>query len=315
MRKHRFLPLALILAMLLSVYCTWAYAASGYTGELDPETGEPIQEAAETSSSNRVTVSDGVYYDQERLGYVYNVNDQMELFCSVVDGMVVQRNVRVEADEGVDVTLYLDGEAVADPDLTNIFKVGNYVVEVSVGGQTYQPVSFSIIGSMTNAMTGYNMPDGFVITEVTLDGEDIYEDRGYVSMATEGHYVVNYRCARSGMTYELDVIIDTTPPVLALSELNDRNQARGPVSIADVEEGASAVVLLDGKQITYKSELTESGEYQVILTDRAGNVSQYSFTILVYFDMNSLLFLGLTLAALASVGAYVVISRKKLAVR
>lgn len=49
--------------------------------------------------------------------------------------------------------------------------------------------------------------------------------------------------------------------------------------------------------------------------DKAGNVTQYAFTILIYFDLNSLLFFGIALAAAAAVGAYIVISRKRLTVR
>lgn len=127
--------------------------------------------------------------------------------------------------------------------------------------------------------------------------------------------MVDYRCVRSGLSYELDVTVDTTPPVLALSELNEKNQARGPVSLADIEDGSSISITLDGKQISYKSELTESGEYQIVLMDKAGNVTQYAFTILIYFDLNSLLFFGIALAAVAAVGAYIVISRKRLTVR
>ena len=316
MNKRSFLFHLFLLAMLAGICCVSAYAEIGYTGELDPETGEPLQEAAETeANSTQIAITDGVYYDRDRLGYVYSVGDSAELLCTIADGMVVQRNVRVDADDGMEITLYQNGTAVDSPDLTNIYKEGDYVVEASVNGQSYQVLSFSIIGSVTGRMSGYTMPDGFVITEATLDGEEIYDDSSYVSMASEGHYVVDYRCAKNGLTYELDVTIDTTPPTLTLSGLNDRNQARGPVTISDVEDGASAIITLDGKQITYRSELTESGEYQIPLTDKAGNVSQYAFTILVYFDLNSLLFLGLAVLAVASVAVYIFISRKRLAVR
>ena len=316
MRKCRFLSLAFMMMMLMSAYCISAYAISGYTGELDPETGEPIQEATETSeSSNRVDITDNVYYDRDRLGYVYSIGDNAELLCTIVDGLVVQRNVRIDADEGVEITLYQNGTALEDPDLTNIYRQGNYVVEANVSGQSYQVLSFSIIGDVTSNMSGYTMPAGFTITSATLDGEEIYDDSSYVSMVQEGHYVVNYRCARSGQTYELDVTVDMTPPTLTLSGLNSQNQARGPVTISDVEDGASAVIMLDGEQITYRSQLTESGEYQIILTDEAGNVTQYAFTILVYFDLNSLLVIGIAILAIAGVAAYIFLSRKRLAVR
>ncbi len=315
MIKRSFL-LSLLVTVLLGTLCAPAHAAFGYSGPLDPETGEPLQSSDGSDAySDRVTVSEGVYYDRSRLGYLYTVSDSTQLLCTAANGMVVQEEVRIEPDAGVEVTVYRNGTALTDPDLTHIYETGDYVVEANVNGQRYQVLSFSIVGDVTCRLSGYTMPNGFAITGATLDGEETYYDRDYISMTQEGHYVVDYRCVRNGLNYELDVTVDTTPPVLALSELNEKNQARGPVSLADIEDGASISITLDGKQISYKSELTESGEYQIVLMDKAGNVTQYAFTILIYFDLNSLLFFGIALAAAAAVGVYIVISRKRLTVR
>lgn len=315
MIKRSFL-LSLLVAVLLGTLCAPAHAAFGYSGPLDPETGEPLQSSDGSDAySDRVTVSEGVYYDRSRLGYLYTVSGSTQLLCTAANGMVVQEEVRIEPDAGVEVTVYRNGTALTEPDLTHIYETGDYVVEANVNGQRYQVLSFSIVGDVTCRLSGYTMPNGFAITGATLDGEETYYDRDYISMTQEGHYVVDYRCVRNGLNYELDVTVDTTPPVLALSELDEKNQARGPVSLADIEDGASISITLDGKQISYKSELTESGEYQIVLMDKAGNVTQYAFTILIYFDLNSLLFFGIALAAAAAVGAYIVISRKRLTVR
>ncbi len=315
MIKRSFL-LSLLVTVLLGAFCAPAYAEFGYSGPLDPETGEPLQSSAGSDAcSDRITVAEGVYYDRNRLGYVYTISNSTQLLCTVVNGMVVQEEVRVEPDSGVEVTVYRNGTALSEPDLTHIYETGDYVVEADVNGQRHQVLSFSVVGDVTCRLSGYTMPDGFAITEATLDGEETYYNRDYVSMAQEGHYVVDYRCDRSGLTYELDVTVDTTPPVLALSELNEKNQARGPVSLADIEDGASISITLDGKQISYKQQLTESGEYQIVLMDEAGNVTQYAFTILIYFDLNSLLFFSIALVAVVAVAAYIVISRKRLTVR
>ena len=49
--------------------------------------------------------------------------------------------------------------------------------------------------------------------------------------------------------------------------------------------------------------------------DEAGNLTTYEFSILVYFDFNSLVFIGMLAAVLVAVGAYIVLSRKRLEVR
>lgn len=315
MRKRHGFTCLLLVAAVLCVLCAPAYADFGYSGALDPETGEPLESSTTSASSTRVTVSDGVVYDRDRRGYLYTVGDSAQLLSTVVDGMVVQGEVRLEPDEGMEVTLYKNGTALDQPDLTHIYETGDYVVEETVNGQKYQTIAFSIVGDVTCRLSGYTMPSGFTITNVTLDDQEIYFDRGYVSMEKEGHYVVDYTCTRGGRTYTLDVTVDTTPPTLALAELNEKNQARGPVSLADVEEGASIGITLDGKSINYTSELTESGEYSIVLMDRAGNVTNYNFTILLYFNWSSLLFFAIVLGVAIAVTVYIVVSRKTLTVR
>ena len=315
MKKRHFIFSVLAVLLLVNVLCCPAGAGFGYSGELDPESGQPKDSSDEDAYGSRVTVAEDVYYDRERQGYLYSVAGSTQLLCSVADGMVVQEEVWVEPDAGVEVTVYRNGTALDQQDLTHLYEAGGYVVEANVNGQQYPALSFTIVGNTTCALTGYTMPDGFAITGVTLDGQEADFERSYVSMAQEGHYVVNYGCTRNGRTYKLDVTVDTTPPVLALPELDEKNQARGPVSLADIEEGASVSITLDGREISYTSELTESGEYQVVLTDRAGNVARYTFTILIYFNLSSWLFIVIFLGVAVAVGAYIIISRKKLVVR
>ena len=49
--------------------------------------------------------------------------------------------------------------------------------------------------------------------------------------------------------------------------------------------------------------------------DQAGNLSEYYFTILIYFDLNSLVFMAMVVGVLAAVGIYLWLSRKRLKIR
>lgn len=316
-KKQRFFPALLAMAAVLTV--TASAVEFGYSGLLDTETGDPIESSSDEDGidaySSRVRVSDGVYYDRNRMGYVYESSGGQQVMCTVASGMVVQEAVRVVPDEGVSVILYKDGTAVEEPDLTHISEVGDYVVEVvAVGDQASQVISFSIVGDVTSRMEGYSMPDGFIITGATLDEQDTAWDRSYISMTEEGEYDITYRCSRNGLDYELKVGVDHTPPVLALEGV-ENGRARQPVSLADLEDGASITIQLNGKQISYREELTESGDYRIWVMDAAGNLTTYEFSILVYFDFNSLVFMGMLAAVLAAVGIYIVLSRKRLEVR
>lgn len=127
--------------------------------------------------------------------------------------------------------------------------------------------------------------------------------------------MVDYRCARSGRTYTLEVLIDHTPPVLAL-EAVENGKARGPVSLADLEEGAGAAISYNGGSWQgYQETLTKSGDYKVLVQDAAGNMTTYEFTIMIYFDANSMIFMALVAGVIAAVGVYLWLSRKRLRVR
>ena len=313
-KKKKIFPA--LLAIAIAVLTVTASAVEfGYSGLLDSETGAPLNSEGVDAYSDRVRVTDGVYYDRTRMGYVYESPSGQQVLCTAANGMVVQEAVRIAPDEGTNVILYKNGKAVEEPDLSRIYEVGDYVVEVvSAGGQSCQLLAFSIVGDVTCRMEGYSMPEGFVITDATLDGKETGWDRSYISMTEEGQYVISYRCPRNGLNYELNVGIDHTPPALAL-EAVENGRARGPVSLADLEDGAAITIQLNGKQEPYREELTESGDYRIWVMDEAGNLTTYEFSILVYFDFNSLVFIGMLAAVLVAVGAYIVLSRKRLEVR
>ena len=315
MKRLRFRAAACLAAALALLTVMASAVQLGYDGPVDSVTGEPSESGSIDAYSDQVRVSENVYYDRNRMGYLYTATGNAQVLSTVADGMVVQDMVRLEPDEGLNLTLYKNGTVMEDVDLTHINETGDYVAQVTTeNGQTQRVLSFTIVGNSTGRLTGYTMPSGFVITGATRDGEATPWDRFYVSFAEEGLYEVTYRCPRNGLDYSLNVMIDFTPPVLAL-EAVENGRARGPVSLADLEEGAYISVYYNDKQIPYAQELEDSGDYHVLVMDQAGNLSEYYFTILIYFDLNSLVFMGMVVGVLVAVGVYLWLSRKRLKVR
>lgn len=313
--KRKILFPALLAAVVAALSVTASAAQFGYTGPVDSVTGAPDESSSIDAYGDQVRISDSVYYDRTRTGYVYTVVGNARVLSSVVDGMVVQEAVSLEPDEGLSLTLYKDGTAVSGADLTHISGAGDYVLQAAgENGQTQRVLSFTIVGDATGRLTGYTMPNGFVITNAARDGEATAWDRYYIGFAEEGRYEVTYRCPRNGLDYKLNVLIDVTPPVLAL-EAVENGAARGPVSLADLEEGASISIYRNEKQISYAQILENSGDYHILVMDRAGNLNEYYFSILIYFDLNSLIFMAMVVVVLAAVGVYLWLSRKRLRIR
>lgn len=287
-----------------------------YQGDLDTVTGEAVYSDEDTGvdQSDRVQVSDDVIYDRNRLAYVYTVGD-MELATSIVDGMIIRGKATIVPDDTLSVVLYRNGEEVTDENLDSISETGQYVLEATTNGQSQRIMAFSIVGEYANSVDSYTMPSGFVITGASRNGTEISWQRNYVDMSTEGEYIVEYTCSRAGMSYQLNIVVDHTAPELNFDGIDADNCARGPVTLLDAEEDATITIKHGDDWGGYQEKLTESGDYQVRITDRAGNSTDYYFTILIYFDSNSFVFIGLILAVIAGTVAYVFLFRKKMRVR
>lgn len=287
-----------------------------YEGPLDSVTGEGVIDDSEDGGeqSSRVQITTDVYYDKDDRKYIYTF-DNFEIACSAADGMIVQNAVSIAADEGVALTVYESGEEYTDEALSSIREPGQYVLQAMLNGQSQRVLAFTIVDDASGKIDGYSMPAGFVISGATRDGAETGWDRSYVDMTEEGRYIVQYSCARAGVSYELDVIVDHTPPELTIEGVDEDNCARGPVRLLDVEDGCSVSIQHNGEWTGYQEKLTESGEYRVRVRDEAGNTTDYYFTILIYFDGNSFVFMGLVLAVITATVLYMVLSRKRLRVR
>jgi hypothetical protein len=67
--------------------------------------------------------------------------------------------------------------------------------------------------------------------------------------------------------------------------------------------------------MSYREELTLSGDYKIILQDEAGNLTDYEFSILVYFDLSSWIFFAMVMLAVVGTGVYLYLERKRMRVR
>ena len=220
--KHRSLSLALCVLLLLC-FCLPALAAdTDYTGPLDPETGQPKGEADPQSSDTRPALSDTMYYDWNTHDFAYPIPDTLgEVHSNAADGMVLTTPVTLTVTGDIPLSVYRNGSEYTG-DLGRIAEVGGYTVSASVSGQSRRLLSFTLVGSSTNALHSFLAPDGFFVREAARDGNPIYADRFSLSMETEGSYAVEYECSATDIVYKLETTIDRTPPALQFEGSADR---------------------------------------------------------------------------------------------
>lgn len=320
--RNKFLRGLLLAALISVVLCTGAMAVGNefemdYVGPLDIFTGDPTDSSGSRDDTGRVWISNSIQYDVEERMYVYPVGGSIhnEVMASVMDGMITSKQVSILPDAGVQLSLFFDGELQLDPTWAVLNKPGEYVVMSGTGNQSDERIfSFTIVGAIDNSIKGYKMPNSFQLMEATLNGEAVYFERSYIDLSAEGEYFVKYRCIRTDEEYELTYTADFTAPVLALKEI-ENGLSKGPVDISDMEDGASYAIYLDNESIAYNEVLTKSGNYIIKVSDKAGNVNTYHFTIPIYFDGNSIVFFSILVAVFVGVIVYVFVSRKRLRVR
>ena len=290
-----------------------------YVGELDPETGEIPGRASSFSDGGRTEISPGMGYDAVREQFVFALTDGTELFCSAADGMIVTGSVILNYSGPFALTVYRNGATVDMTGSGELRDPGVYVV--AVGSETASRIcSFTLLGSSTNMIHSYTVPEGFLLRGAERDGQEIEYSRYTVEMEQEGKYVVRYRCPLIDMDYTLSVVIDRTPPNLILSGTVGRDGGvHSAVEVLGLEPGDTLYVTRDGEGMRVNAAddvvLTETGAYTVTAADAAGNTVSYDFTIMLYLNTNAVVFILLFAAVVASIFIYAFWKRKTLKVR
>ena len=289
-----------------------------YSGVIDSETGYAA--SGSSSVNGRSRVSDGVLYDSTSGVFVFTQSDGSEVYCSAADGMIVNGTVKITASGAQILTVYKDGELFDTEGSEYIEEPGSYVVNLGPEAGT-RVCGFTLVNEQTNLVHSYSVPEGFVIRSATLDDNDVEYSRYFVDMEREGFYRIETRCSSADRDYSLEVEIDRTPPQVVFSGSVGRDgRVHSAVEISGLAEDDTLYVERDGNPVNVrvtggKTELKETGSYTVTVSDPAGNSESYDFTIMLYLDSNSILFILLLIAVIASVFIYAFWKRKTLKVR
>lgn len=287
-----------------------------YNGEIDAYTGAPLEkESDDAVVEQTVTISDGILYDRESEMYEYPVGEGF-FHCSAYTGMAVTGVVTLSVDDGVDVIIYKDGKKGSKvPD--ELTEQGMYVV--TTGGESGGSplMNFQIVETLTGKLERYDLPSGFTLSSVTIDGEKAGAFGKSVEMTRDGEYEISYFCKATGVDYALNLTVDHTPPQVEFEGLNEDDEAREPVKLSGISEEDRVTITKDGNEVNlnFQSSLTESGRYHVVVTDAAGNSVEKDFRILIYFNMQAWIFFGVILLIAAGVAVALWITRKRMRVR
>jgi len=306
-----------------------AYAADSNGGsivdieEIDEMTGKPIEDVTPTTGENGSTgqgsiyVSDTCTYDVERGLFLYTVEGVgvNMISSNVGSGAITGNAVSVSGGTELGLKIYKDGVEQTDLDTSNITAPGYYVVIVfGANSQRITVLKFTILGEYTNA-ENVSVSGRYSISNVSLGESNLGVTGDTLTLENEGTYTFTITNKATKLTEQVTTTVLRTPPTLALAALNEKNLARGPVDISDANPEWDIVIYHDNKQMAYQKVLDASGNYTITITDQAGNVTHYAFTILLYLNNMGLILICVVVALAIGAFVYLVISRKKKRVR
>ena len=294
-------------------------ADTGYSGVIDPETGEPYDEETPESYGDRTALTKRMFYDWSTHDYVYPVTDALgEVHVSAADGMVLTTPVYIQPTAEASVVVYYNGSEYTGS-LSSCSGAGEYVVSALVGGQPKRLMSFTLLGKTSNLLHDFVVPDGFYILEAMRDGESIYEDRYSLNLEPEGVYYIEYECSSTNLVYKLETTVDRTPPGLVFQgKLDSQGRVRSKLEFRGLEPDDRIYLERSGEAVVPElnsdgtGTVYDPGNYRMLVMDAAGNSVQYDFIILQYFDLQSWMFFLLVVLVVCAVAAYIILQRKRL---
>ena len=134
-------------------------------------------------------------------------------------------------------------------------------------------------GGYTSGVVKFSWKDEAKVT-ATKNGV-AFDYRSGVRLSEDGDYVITFE-NNDGYKVVYEFTIDTKKPTITVNGANNDETVNNNVSISFNESGLKGILFKDGESISeYISEtvISEDGYYTLIVTDKANNQSEVSFSI------------------------------------
>ena len=266
-----------------------------------------------SEAANKATYSDeGAYYfllsdlTGNSTFISFNIDKSVDTTSSVLDGQITTDVVTLTFNEEVELEITKDGELVEDPVL-KISDVGTYKVEAKdVYGNVFE-LSFTIIYPLYQIFT-YDFSDSDVVSVMLNDVDVEFEVvDGILTLYQSGDYVLTMSNSNNE-AYTLKLTVDNVAPTVDIIQNED-----GSVTIDNAsKEDVAFVLYKDGVAVDYKlgQDLSEKGQYKLVISDGLGNQSEYTFEIKYRFSTVSIIIIVVAAVAAIAMIILIIVKRK-----
>lgn len=242
--------------------------------------------------------------------FTVKIDKSVDFTANVADGVISNGGVTFANGEKLTVTVTKDREIIDYTFGQSLDEEGAYKIVLRDNCGNEKTVAFRIVSGVKNAID-YTLGEGVEILSVTRDGENVAVEGNRLNFTADGAYTVTVRA--EGKEYAFTLSLDATAPTVVIDGTKLNGKTNGPAVISEPDESAVVEVYFNGEKIEYElgGELTEYGDYRVVLTDAAGNVSEYSFTLAHVLNSGAIALIVIMILVVIGVTVTTVIMRKK----
>ncbi len=204
--------------------------------------------------------------------YMFGIDKKVAFSFTLENGYITTTNVSFVFSEEVSQSVTLDGKEVASSNRYSL--PGEYVVVITDLAGNAVTATFKILPSRVKTLV-YDVAEGGLAT-ATKDGVNVLESVQSLTLTESGTYEITLYSVLSAKSYYFKITVDNTPPTIEVQPKN------GGYTFANASKKDLTMVLYkDGEVVEgfTGADVTERGEYKLVLTDDVGNVKEYTFTV------------------------------------
>lgn len=240
-----------------------------------------------------------------------------EFFCNIPAGMTTSNPVSLELPSLAEYKMLINGEEAENFEFNkSITARGEYKLLIIEGdGENPAEFGFTVIGKNINGITQYSVPDGCKIDKATFNKFEIRTNGNSVDLGSEGAYSFDVYCG--DYLLEESFTLDNTPPEFIVNGIDENGKAKGVTVFIELvsDDIDDYAVYRNTKPYKKTLELTEAGEYGIIVYDKAGNSSTMEFEIIYQMDTMAIVAVILAGALVVAGIVFFIITRKKFSIR
>ena len=239
----------------------------------------------------------------------FTIDKSVDFTADIYDNAIVN-SMTFTAGEKLTVNITRDGEAIAYKFGDTLTAAGSYTAVLTDELGNSKTFNFTITEPLVQKFF-HNFDNVSGLDKVSVNGEETRLN--YVDLTLDKSGIYEIAVTVNGKDYIFTVTVDATAPALTLTGVENGGSTKGGVTLSDLTERATVEVYKDGEKIDYKlgDDLTNVGQYRVVLTDELGNSAEYSFEILYSVNGGAIALIVIAVLVVIGVTVTVVIMRKK----